>query len=156
MVLADLMTREVRVISPGATIQEAADQMANHDVGILPVCDANDDIVGVITDRDITIRATARGLDPNSTTVEDVMTRHVAACFQSDTLEEGARVMKEEQVRRLMVVDGEGKLAGILSVADIAAQTGDGEIIEEMIEMICHRGIPFYSTQPEKMPVVVK
>jgi CBS domain-containing protein len=115
----DLMSEYVEVIRPRATVQEAAVRMRAFDLGLLPVCESGD-LMGVITDRDIALRVTAAGRSPGGTVVEDVMTREVVFCWEDQKVGEAARIMQMHQLRRLIVVDGAGRLKGILSVADLA------------------------------------
>lgn len=113
-----LMTRDVRIAAPDQTLQQAARLMAELDTGVLPVGE-NDRLVGMITDRDIAIRAVARGLDAN-TPVRDVMSPDVKYVFDDQELDEVSVVMSDLQVRRLPVVDRNKRLVGILSLADLA------------------------------------
>jgi CBS domain-containing protein len=98
---------------------EAATRMKEADVGILPVVDG-DELVGVITDRDLVIRGTALGFDPASASVAEVMTRHVVFCRPSASVAQASRLMATERVRRLLVVDSARELVGMLSLGDIA------------------------------------
>ena len=104
MLLRDVMTRHVEVIHPDATLREAAQKMKTLDVGPVPVCDG-ERLQGMLTDRDITIRATAEGRDPNTTRVRDVMTPDMVYCFEDQDVREAARIMEERQIRRLVSKD---------------------------------------------------
>jgi CBS domain-containing protein len=112
------MTRDVRLLSPDQTIREAASLMADVDVGSLPVGD-NDRLVGMITDRDIVIRAVAQG-KPADTKVADVMSKEMLYCFDTDDIDDVARNMGKAQVRRLSVVNSDKRLVGIVSLGDLA------------------------------------
>ena len=112
------MTRNVKLVSPDQTIREAAQLMAEIDAGSLPVGE-NDRLVGMITDRDIAIRAVAEGKSPD-TKVRDVMSHEMLYCFDDDDLDEIARNMAKNQVRRLPVIDRRKRLVGILSIGDLA------------------------------------
>jgi CBS domain-containing protein len=113
------MTREVRIANPGQSIREVARIMAEIDAGVMPVGD-NDRLVGMITDRDIAIRAVAEGKGPD-TPVRDVMsTEQVLYCFEDDDIAQVAKNMGEQQVRRLPVVSREKRLVGIVSLGDVA------------------------------------
>src|SRR6187551_409916 len=103
MKIRDILTKNPEVIHPDATICEAARKMKHHDIGMLPVCDG-DRLVGSVTDRDLTIRAIAAGCDPFKTKVREVMTGRVRYCYDDSDLEEAARIMEGEQVRRLPVL----------------------------------------------------
>jgi CBS domain-containing protein len=116
------MTQDVRVISPEQTIQAAARMMCDIDAGVLPVGD-NDRLVGMITDRDIAVRAIAEGKGPQ-TPVGDVMSREVKYCFEDEDTDQVSRNMGEIQVRRLPVLNREKRLVGILSLGDMATMEG--------------------------------
>ena len=134
MKIRDVMSRDVRLVSPHQTIQEAARLMEEIDAGALPVGE-NDRLVGMITDRDITIRAVAQGLAPD-THVHDVMTQEIHYCFDDQDIEEVAEQMSDLKVRRLPVLDRNKRLVGIVSLGDIAAQHDEiaGEAISEISE----------------------
>lgn len=116
------MTADVKVADPNQSIREAAVLMAELDVGALPVGE-NDQLVGMITDRDIAIRAVAKGLKPD-TKVRDVMSKEVKYCFEDEEVEEVAENMAEIKVRRLPVLSREKRLVGIVALADIAVDHG--------------------------------
>ena len=118
--LKDLMSRDVKVISPEMSIREAAVQMRDGDFGMLPVGE-NDRMIGTITDRDIAMRAVAEGKDCN-TKVRDVMTEGVAWVFDDQSVEEVAQMMSKHQVRRLPVVDRNKRLVGIVALGDFAVE----------------------------------
>lgn len=135
MQLRDVMTRDVEVIRPDAPIREAAQKMREIDVGPIPVCDG-ERVIGLITDRDITIRAVADGCDPNKTAVRDVMTPGLTFCFEDQNLEQAAALMAERQVRRLPILDQNKRLVGIVSLGDLACEGHDearaGRTLEEV------------------------
>ncbi len=137
MQLKDVMTREVEVILADAPLSEAAARMQALDVGLLPVA-VGDEVVGMLTDRDITVRATAAGDDPLTTRVRDVMTTEIIACYEDEDLSAGARVMAEQQVRRLLILDRDERLVGLVALGDLATITGDarltGGVREEVSE----------------------
>ena len=118
MRVSEAMTRDVRVANPGQSIRDAARMMAEIDAGAMPVGE-NDRLVGMITDRDIAIRAVARGKGPD-TPVREVMSSEVKYCFEDEDLEHVARNMGDLQVRRLPVVNREKRLVGIVALGDIA------------------------------------
>lgn len=119
MRVSDAMTRDVQIANPNQSIHDVAQIMAECDVGCLPVGE-NDRLVGMITDRDIAIRAVARGKSPDATKVRDVMTQDVKYCFDDQELSDVAQNMSDVQVHRLPVVDHDKHLVGILALADIA------------------------------------
>jgi CBS domain-containing protein len=112
------MTREVQLVSPTQTIRDAARMMAELDAGSLPV-QQDDRLVGMITDRDIAVRAVAQGKSPD-TPVRDVMSQEVLYCFDDQEIEDVARNMGEVKVRRLPVVNRDKRLVGIVSIGDLA------------------------------------
>jgi CBS domain-containing protein len=124
------MSRKVRTVAPETTIKEAARMMADADVGALPVA-AGDRLAGMVTDRDIAIRAVAIGKGPE-TTVGEVMSSEVLYCHEDEEIAHVSRNMGEKQVRRLPVVDVEKRLVGILSLADVASLAEDtaGEALQ--------------------------
>jgi CBS domain-containing protein len=112
------MTRGVQLVSPEQTIREAAHLMAEIDAGALPVGE-NDRLVGMITDRDIAVRAVAEGKSPD-TKVREIMSNEMLYCFDNQDVEDVARNMGKNQVRRLPVLNQDKRLVGILSLGDIA------------------------------------
>jgi CBS domain-containing protein len=132
--LKDVMTRHVEVVRPDAPLKEAAAKMADLDVGAIPVCDG-ERLVGMLTDRDITVRGVARGADPSSTPVRDVMSGAVRFVFEDEPIGQAASVMKRNNIRRLPVLDPNKRLAGIVSLGDLAkdADVGEaGEVLEDV------------------------
>ena len=121
--LKDLMSRDVKVISPDMSIRDAAIQMRDGDFGMLPVGE-NDRMIGTITDRDIAVRAVAEGKD-NNTKVRDVMTQGVAWVFEDESVEDAAKMMSQRQVRRLPVVDRNKRLVGIVALGDFAVESSE-------------------------------
>ncbi len=121
MRVGEVMSRSVEWIGPDATLQEAAEMMKSLDVGPLPVCE-NDRLVGIITDRDITVRATAEGKAPADTSIRDVMTPGIHYCFEDSTVGDAARLMEEWKVRRLVVIDSTRQMVGIVSLGDLAVE----------------------------------
>lgn len=119
MKVREAMTANVLLVDPEQTIREAARMMADRDIGALPV-GQNDRLVGMVTDRDIAVRAVAEGLGPD-TKINDVMSKEVMYCFDDDDLDDVARNMGDIQVRRLPVVNRDKRLVGIVSVGDVAA-----------------------------------
>jgi CBS domain-containing protein len=124
MQLRDIMTRQVEVIHPNTTLEEAAAKMDALNVGSLPVCEGNR-LLGMITDRDITVRATAVGGDPTRTRARDVMTADVIYGFEDQDVKDAARLMQEAQIRRLIVLNRDKRLVGIVALGDLAVDGGD-------------------------------
>ena len=137
MKLKEIMTKEVETVHPENTLQEAAQKMRVRDIGFLPVCEG-DQFVGVLTDRDIVLRTTAEGMDPNTIIGRDLMTSPVIYCFEDQDVQEAARLMEEHQVRRVVVLSREeDRLAGVVSLGDIsrsAAKETSAEVLQSVSE----------------------
>jgi len=129
------MTRNAECTRPGATLQEAAERMKALDVGSLPVCD-DDHLVGVLTDRDITIRCVADGHDPRVDHVRDAMTPQVYYCFEDNDVTDAAELMREKQVRRLPVLNHAKKMVGIVAPGDLAVENGNEQLAGHALEGI--------------------
>jgi CBS domain-containing protein len=121
--LKDVMSRDVKVVSPQASIREAAQQMRDGDFGMMPVGE-NDRMIGAISDRDIAVRAIAAGKGPE-TSVREVMSGGIAWAYDTDTVEKAAAIMSEHQVRRLPVVNRDKRLVGIVALGDFAVEKED-------------------------------
>jgi CBS domain-containing protein len=124
MKVSELMTPEVEIVQPNDTLHTAAKIMADLDTGALPVGE-NDRLVGMITDRDITVRAVANGRNPDKTTVREAMSEHIRFCFEDEDTQEVSRKMSHWAVRRLPVLNRGKRLVGIVSLGDLA--TGGAE-----------------------------
>jgi len=122
MKVRDCMTREFRIVDPGETVQGAAQAMADIDAGFLPVGE-HDRLIGIVTDRDIAIRAVATGRSP-SARVRDVMSLEVRYCFDDEDVDSVLDNMADLQLRRLPVLDRDKRLVGVISITDLA---GNGE-----------------------------
>ena len=138
MKIKEIMTKDVKYIEPNLTIKEAAKIMKDKDVGALPVGE-NDKLTGVITDRDITIRAIANGSDPQTTTVKEAMTPNCLYCFEEDSIEDTAKNMAENQVRRLPVMNKDKRLVGIVALADLCTK-GSKQSAGEALQGISQKG----------------
>jgi len=139
MKLADIMTRDVTVVSPTDSARRAAQVMDELNVGVLPVCDGRR-IVGMVTDRDLTIRITALGKNPEQARVEDAMSTNVRWCFEDENVEAVIRKMGDTQIRRLPVVDRDHNLVGIVSLGDVATKSDD--VAEQTLEDISEPSEP--------------
>lgn len=135
MKIKDVMTRTVETVRPDTTVQEAAAKMKSLNVGPMPVVDG-DRVGGIVTDRDIVVRAVADGRDPRTTAVRDVMTAEVVSCNEDDDVKDAARTMKERQVRRLLVTDRDQRLKGIVSLGDLAVDTRDDKMKGDILEKV--------------------
>lgn len=119
MQLRDVMTRDVVMCPPDATLVDAARRMRDEDVGALPVGE-NGRLQGMVTDRDIVVRAIAEERSPAETRVADVCSAEVVSCREDDSLEDAADIMAEHQIRRLPIVGDDQQLIGIVALADVA------------------------------------
>ena len=135
MKVSEAMTPAVVTVSRDTPLADAARLRRDSDVGPLPVADEGR-LVGVLTDRDITIRAVADGKDPFSTRVDEVMTPKVVCCLDTDEVERAAEMMQSAQLRRLLVVDEAGRLAGIVSLGDIAVRIGNDTLSGETLQHV--------------------
>ena len=119
--IKEVMTRGVEVIAPEESLQRAAQLMDELNVGALPVC-SGPELVGMITDRDITVRATAAGMDPTQHVVREVMTEQTRWCTEDQTTEDVMKQMGDVQIRRLPVLDANREVIGIVSLGDLATR----------------------------------
>ena len=139
MKVNEIITHDPEVIRPETALIEAAQKMKSMDIGMLPVCDG-DRLVGVITDRDITVRGVAQGYDPKTARVQEVMTPEVIYCFDDENVKDVAKKMEEKQVRRLPVLNREKRLVGIVSLGDLAVRTGKEKLAGEVLERVSKPG----------------
>lgn len=119
MKINEIMTQKVEFITPQANTKDAARLMHDNHIGALPVMD-NDQLVGILTDRDICCKVTATGRDAGWTKVEEIMVKDVTTCFDDQDITDAANIMKEHQIRRLPVINHDNKMTGFVSVDDIA------------------------------------
>jgi CBS domain-containing protein len=133
MRVSQVMTQHVECVQPNATLQEAAERMKAMDIGALPVCD-EDRLEGMLTDRDIAVRSVSAGRDACIDRVGDVMTPEVFCCYADDEVSAAAELMKEKQVRRLLVLNREKRLVGIISLGDLAIGTDNDALVGETLE----------------------
>ena len=134
MQVREVMSKDVKVASPNDSIEKAANLMDEADCGALPVGE-NDKLVGVVTDRDITLRAVARGKSPNKCTVREVMSSGIKYVFDDETTEAAAQSMSKLQVRRLPVVNRNKRLVGIVALGDLATKH-DGPVAGSALKEI--------------------
>ncbi|HLV60151.1 MAG TPA: CBS domain-containing protein [Fredinandcohnia sp.] len=134
----DLMTRNPRVVSPDTSVREAARMMREEDAGILPVCE-DGRILGVVTDRDLVVRFLAEEGDPDRVPVSEVMSGDVQVAMPDDLLVDAIRVMGEEHVRRLPVVDRDDRIIGILSMTDVAREAEVDYALQDALDRIASR-----------------
>ena len=139
MKVKDIMTKEVQVIHPDDSLQTAAEKMRSHDIGFLPVMEA-DQLVGVITDRDIVLRGVAQGLNSNAMLGRELMTSPVIHCFEDQDVKDAVKLMEESQIRRLVILSrSEKRPVGVVSLGDLALNSkGDtsAEVLQKVSEPI--------------------
>jgi len=142
MQVKEIMTRGARCVRPSDSLKTAAATMKDNDVGLLPVCGDQDRLGGILTDRDITVRGTAEGVDPDAIQVADVMTPDVIYCQEDWDVREAARLMQQRQVRRLVVLDRDKRLTGVVSLGDLATETGGEGMAGRTLEEVSRPGGP--------------
>jgi CBS domain-containing protein len=130
----EAMTEEVEVVGIGDNVLQAARKMRDLDVGFLPVCQSDGTPVGTITDRDIVLRVVAEG-KPAATAVEEVMSSDLVTCRPDDDLGEAERLMRVHQVSRVLVIDEDGTVAGVISLADVARTDGEHHIGRTLVDV---------------------
>lgn len=136
----DIMTKNVATVSPNQTVQEAAQIMSQKNIGALPVVE-NGQVKGMITDRDITLRTSAQGKNPASTSVSEVMTNRVVTGTPNMSIQEAANVMAQNQVRRLPIVEN-NQLQGIVALGDIATNSASDQAAEQALTNISQPSQP--------------
>ena len=141
MNISEVMTKDVECTKPGASIVDAARRMKDLDVGCLPVCGDNERLIGMITDRDIVIRGVADRRDLEEVKVQDIMTPDVEFCMENQPVEHAARLMREKQIRRLVVLNRNRRLVGIISLGDLAVETDDA-LVGDALEGISEPAMP--------------
>jgi CBS domain-containing protein len=132
----DIMTSGAICVGPNENLTEAARMMGELDVGALPICD-NDRLAGMITDRDITVRAVGQGRDPQTTKVRDAMSEGIVFIYEDQDVEEAARIFETKKIRRLPVLNRAKRMVGIVSLGDLAVNGGtsiSGEALKEVSE----------------------
>jgi CBS domain-containing protein len=137
MKVSEVMTRDVRTVSPDQTAREAASFMLSEDAGSMPVSDG-DRLIGMITDRDIAVRGVAKGYGPD-TPISELMTSDIICAREEDDVEEVAAKMSAAQVRRMPVIDAEQRLCGIVSLGDLARESDD-ESAHQALEGVSQPG----------------
>ena len=141
MKLKDIMTTNVVSVDQGDNVKKAAELMKQHDIGAVPVCIDDNKIIGILTDRDIVLRAIAVGKDINSLTVKDVMTLNPVTATPESDVHEAARVMSVKQVRRLPVVSND-HLVGMVSLGDISVEPKLSDNAEQALNNISQPSNP--------------
>ena len=135
MRLRDVMTARIEDIPADATLMQAAEKMKLLDIGALPVRE-NDRLVGMITDRDIAVRAVAEGRDPQKMPVREAMSRDICFCYEDESVESAAKLMEEKQIRRLAVFDRSQRPIGMVSLGDLAVRNHDDRLSGKVLERV--------------------
>ncbi|MDT7043738.1 CBS domain-containing protein [Candidatus Nitronereus thalassa] len=135
MVVSDIMTVGAMTIEADDSITQAAQKLEKHGVGLLPVLD-NQQLIGAISDRDIVVRVVSQKYAPQSCQVRHFMSPQVAVCFEDQKVEEAAHLMKQEQIRRLFVLNKDQKLVGMLSLGDLAYRDQHGQVAKDALKGI--------------------
>jgi len=135
MKVSEIMTREIQHVRPDESAMDAAVKMRDLDIGSLPVYDGMR-LHGMISDRDLAVRLVAENKDPRSTPVMNIMSPEVISCHEDDDVDEAALLMQRRLVRRLVVMDHQGRLKGIVSLGDVATQQSNEELVAETIEQV--------------------
>ena len=138
MKVKDCMCHEVAYLTPESTVKDCAKLMCNKHVGCIPVCDESKKIVGLVTDRDVILRSIACDKYVKNTPISDIMTCKVCCCYQDEEIEQVEKIMSDEQIRRLPVVDENNKIIGIITLGDLSAnQNINTEGVCRTLENIC-------------------
>jgi len=144
MKLKEIMTSEVEVIHPNDTLQTAARKMHDRDIGFLPVCDG-DRLIGVLTDRDLITRALAEGTESKAMLGRDLVTSPAIYCFDDQNVDEAAKLMHDNQIRRLVILSRDKRMVGVISLGDLAMNIDDkksGDVLQSVSE-------PLSASRPE-------
>ncbi|HYH00666.1 MAG TPA: CBS domain-containing protein [Terriglobales bacterium] len=134
MKIRDIMTTEIEVAEPEDTLEDVAVMMRDQDVGAIPVVE-DDELIGIITDRDIVVRCVAEGKDPSEIAADEIISGDLHTITPDDDIEEARRIMADMQIRRLPVVD-DGRLVGMVSLGDLAVKTDEEELVADTLEDI--------------------
>ncbi|HSG27562.1 MAG TPA: CBS domain-containing protein [Candidatus Krumholzibacterium sp.] len=135
MKVSEVMTSAVETIGPGDTAWYAASRMSELDVGLLPVAEEGR-AIGVLTDRDIALRCCGEGRDPRSTEVSEIMTTEVIQCEETEELGQASKIMQDRKIRRLLITNEDGRIAGLLSVDDLATRMHDPSVYSRVLENV--------------------
>jgi CBS domain-containing protein len=136
MKLKEIMTSKVEILHPHDSLQTAACKMRDSDIGFLPVCDG-DHLVGVVSDRDLAVRALAEGRDPSTIIGTQLISSPVLYCYEDQDVEEAAQLMQENQIRRLVILDRAKHLVGVVSLGDVAlngSRVLSGQVLQSVSE----------------------
>jgi len=141
MQVSEIMTTNFEMIEATSPLTEAARKMASLNIGLLPVKEGTK-LIGLITDRDIVVRAVAERRNPSETQVKDTITPALVCCQDNDDIESAVQLMKDKQVRRLIVCNANKEPVGVLSLGDVAAKTNQDELAGQALESISEPAVP--------------
>jgi CBS domain-containing protein len=141
MLVKEIMTCNTETIDSNCSLTKAAQQMKTLMIGALPVW-RGEDLVGIITERDITLRAVADGKDPNTTKVDEIMTPDILYCFEDDDIHEAAEIMERKGVHRLLVLNNDYEPIGIVCLSDFAVKSHDEHLTYEVLERVSEPACP--------------
>ncbi len=133
--ISEVMTRDIHLIAPSGSVEQAAQTMKEINVGLIPVVDGTQ-LLGTITDRDIAIRVVAENMNPSTTRVSEVMSSPVVTCFDDQTLKEVAALMEQKQIRRIVVLNRTYDIVGIASLGDLVVKSGREKLAGQVLEKI--------------------
>ena len=140
---SEVMTREPACCEPGDSVTQVASIMKREDVGSVPVVESHEDrkLIGMVTDRDLVVRVLAGGANVERATVRDAMTSHPVSCREEDDVQKAVQAMSDRQVRRMPIVDDQGRLTGIIAQADVATRVNRDQTTGELVEAISEPGL---------------
>lgn len=140
---SEVMTREPACCEPGESVTQVAGIMKREDVGAVPVVDSHEDrkLIGMVTDRDLVVRVLAEGTPAERATVRDAMSANPVACREEDEVTRAVELMADRQVRRMPIVDDQGRLTGIIAQADVATRVNRDQTTGELVEAISEPGL---------------
>jgi CBS domain-containing protein len=144
---SDVMTRDLTCCTPGDSVHMVAQSMKAHDIGAMPVIDSHEkkQLIGIVTDRDLALKVVAEALDSRNTTVEDIMSRKMVMCKTDDDWQVALDAMARHQLRRIPLVDDQGRIVGIIAQADVATRIEEPEATAKVVEQISrerNRSVP--------------
>ena len=137
MLVKEVMSKKPNYLPPTATLKQVGAAMLKNDFGFLPIGE-NDRLIGAVTDRDITIRAVAKGKDPNKTRVKDVLTKKVLYCYENDDIQKAIKNMSKQHVHRLIVLNTKKRMTGVFSLTDLARKCRDTMVCGSALKWIHH------------------
>lgn len=139
MIIRDVMTANPKLCTPETTLKDAACMMRDLDTGFIPVCEG-DRIAGVLTDRDMVVRSMCKGHDPAQAKVRDCMSQDICWIQQDQDIKDAIAIMEERKIRRMLVMDTQKRLVGVLSLGDLAETQGLRSLAEEVLSKVSESG----------------